>query len=244
LTLHFKQRQTWLKAAVIGSLWASMEIVIGSFLHNIHMPLTGTTLGFLSLSLLIGFHQKWQDKGLILKAAIIAALMRSLSPSAIIIGPMVGILLEGILLNGALRVFGKNKIAYFLGAFATLSSNLLQKVVSILIFYGFDIVVVLKNMYHYALKQLHFPSLKPLTLIIILLIFYAIIALIATILGVYAGKKALVQTNKSLDINFSDENNLFVDNLKQKHSTLLLLLHFLIIVAGLFLLSYSEYYIS
>lgn len=244
MSAPFTQRQTWLKAAVIGSLWASLEIIIGSFLHNIHMPLTGTILGFLSLSLLIGFHQKWQDKGLILKAAIIAALMRSLSPSAIIIGPMVGILLEGVLLDASLRIFGKNKIAYFIGAFATLSSNLLQKVVSILIFYGFDIVVVLKNMYHYALKQLHFPSLKPMTLIFILLLFYAVMALIATILGVYAGKKALVQTDKSLDISFTDETNLFVNNQKQKQSTLLLLIHFLIIIAGLFLLSYATYYIS
>lgn len=244
MSTYTTQRQIWLKAAVIGSLWASLEIVIGSFLHNIHMPLTGTILGFLSLSLLIGFHQKWQDKGLILRAAIIAALMRSLSPSAIIIGPMVGIMLEGILLDGSVRLFGKNKLAYFLGAFATLSSNLLQKVISILIFYGFDIVVVLKNMYHYALKQLHFPSLKPVTLIIILLFFYAVIAAIATFLGVIAGKKALLQSNKSLDISFSDENNLFVDNPKRKQSTWFLFLHFLIIIGGLFLLSYASYNIA
>lgn len=238
------QRKIWLKAAVIGSLWATLEIVIGSFLHNIHMPFAGTTLGFLSLSLLIGFHQKWQDKGLILRAAIIAALMRSLSPSAIIIGPMVGILLEGIFLDGALRVFGKNKLAYFLGAFATLSSNLLQKVVSILIFYGFDIVVVLKNMYHYALKQLHFPSLKPITLLIVLLIFYGLIAAIATILGVYAGKRSLSQTNKSIAIDYSETTNLFVNNTHQKQSTLVLFTHFIAIIGGLFLISYTKYYIS
>lgn len=238
------QRQTWLKAAVIGSLWASLEIVIGSFLHNTHMPFAGTTLGFFSLSFLIAFNQKWQDKGLILRAAIIAALMRSLSPSAIIIGPMVGIFLEGVLLNGSIQIFGKNKLGYFIGAFATLSSNLLQKVISILIFYGFDIVVVVKNMYHYALKQLHFPLLKLSTLLVILLIIYGVVALIAVYLGSFAGKKALSQTNEELRINFTDETNLFVSNPNRKQATWLLFVHFLVIVLGLFILSYAPYYLS
>jgi nucleoside-triphosphatase THEP1 len=238
------QRQTWLKAAVIGSLWASLEIVIGSFLHNIHMPFAGTILGFFSLSLLIAFHQKWQDKGLILRAGIIAALMRSLSPSAIIIGPMVGIFLEGLFLDGAIRIFGKNKLGYFFGAFAALSSNLLQKVVSILIFYGFDIVVVLENMYHYALKQLHFPSLKLNSLVAILLGMYGAVALITVYLGNFAGKKALLQTNEMLEIEFVEKTNLFVSNPNRKKSIWLLFIHFSLILVGLFILGYTPYYFS
>lgn len=238
------QRQIWLKAAVIGSLWASLEIVIGSFLHNTHMPFAGTTLGFFSLSLLIAFHHKWDDKGLILRAAIIAALMRSLSPSAIIIGPMVGIFLEGVLLEGAIRIFGKNKLGYFIGAFATLSSNLLQKVVSILIIYGFDIVVVIKNMYHYTLEQLRFPSLKLSTMLGILLAIYGVVALFAVYLGTFAGKTALQQSNKAIKIDFQHKTNLFVSNPNRKQSSWLLILHFILIFLGLYLLGYTPYYIS
>ncbi len=237
-------KQTWLRAAVIGSLWASLEIVVGSFLHNIRMPFAGTTLAFLSLSLLIGFHQKWQDKGLILRAGIIAALMRSLSPSVIIIGPMVGIFLEALLLESAIRVFGKNKFAYFVGAFVALSSALLQKIVAILIFYGFDIVVVLKNTYKFALHQLNFPSLAPNTLISILIVFYIIIALIATYLGSFAGKKAIRNENQALAISFAGESTLFINNPKQKQVVALLFLHILAIIGGLFLLGFAPYYFS
>ncbi len=208
------------------------------------MPFAGTILGFFSLSLLIAFHQKWQDKGLIVRAGIIAALMRSLSPSAIIIGPMVGIFLEGLFLDGSIRIFGKNKVGYFFGAFFALSSNLLQKVVSILIFYGFDIIVVLENMYHYALKQLNFPSLKLNTLIVILLGMYGILAFIAVALGSSAGKKALSQINETLEIEFTEKTNLFVSNPNRKQSTWLLFIHFLLILIGLFMLSYTPYYLS
>jgi len=34
----------WLKAAMLGSLWASIEIILGSFLHNLHIPFSGTFL--------------------------------------------------------------------------------------------------------------------------------------------------------------------------------------------------------
>ena len=237
-------KQTWLKAAVIGSLWASLEIVVGSFLHNIRMPFAGTTLAFLSLSLLIGFHQKWQDKGLILRAGIIAALMRSLSPSAIIIGPMVGIFLEALLLESAIRIFGKNKIGYFIGAFVALSSALFQKIIAILIFYGFDIVVVLKNTYKFALHQFHFPNLNPNLLIGILFVFYLVIAFIATYLGSYAGKKALQNDNQTLDIQFSNETKLFVNHPQQKQITAYLFIHILAIIGGLFLLGFAPYYIA
>lgn len=237
-------RKIWLKAAVVGSLWASMEIVVGSFLHNIHMPFAGTILGFFSLSLLIAFFQKWPDKGLIIRAAILAALMRSLSPSAIIIGPMVGIFLQGFFMEYSIRILGKNKIAFFIGALFTLSSNLFQKVVSLLIFYGFDIVVVFKNMYFYLLKQLHIPQLNPYLLLTSVLLLYAVAAFLATLLGDKAGKKALQESPKTLSIEFSKDQQLFINQSHQKYATGLLIIHIIAIIGGLFILSYTPYYMA
>lgn len=244
LKLTESRRKIWLKAAVVGSLWAGLEIVVGSFLHNIHMPFAGTILGFFSLSLLIAFYQKWPDKGLIIRAAILAALMRSLSPSAIIIGPMVGIFLQGFFMEYSIRILGKNKIAFFTGALLTLSSNLFQKVVSLLIFYGFDIVVVIKNMYFYLLKQLHMPQLNPYLLLFSILTLYAVAAFLATILGVKAGKKALQESQKTLAVEFSKNQQLFVNPSHQKYATGWLILHIVAIIGGLFMLSYAPYYIA
>ncbi len=238
------KRTIWLKAAVAGSLWASLEIVVGSFLHNIHMPFAGTILGFFSLSLLIAFYQKWPDKGLIIRAAILAALMRSLSPSAIIIGPMVGIFLQGFFMEYSIRILGKHKIAFFMGALLTLSSNLFQKVISLLIFYGFDIVIVIKNMYFYLLKQLHIPQLNPYLLLTSILLLYAVAALLATLLGVKAGKKALQESQRTLLIKFSKDQQLFINQSHQKYATGWFILHIAAIIGGLFTLSYTPYFIS
>ena len=66
---------SWLKAAVIGSIWASFEIVFGSVLHNFHIPFSGTFLTFFSIVLLTVYSYKWKGKNLFLKAGIICALM-------------------------------------------------------------------------------------------------------------------------------------------------------------------------
>ena len=108
-------KTVWLKAAVAGSLWASVEIIAGSFLHNLRLPLSGTILTFISVYLMISFAVIWNEKGLIIRAGLICALMKSISPSAIIIGPMLGILSEAIILEAAIYFLGHNLTGYVLG---------------------------------------------------------------------------------------------------------------------------------
>ena len=84
MLIYKKQiKDIWLKAAVVGSLWGSVEIIVGSFFHNIRMPMSGTILAVLGISLLVAFGQIWKDKGLFWRAGLIAAMMKSGSPSAI-----------------------------------------------------------------------------------------------------------------------------------------------------------------
>src|SRR5690606_24414092 len=35
---------TWLRASVLGANWAASEIILGSFLHNLHIPFKGSLL--------------------------------------------------------------------------------------------------------------------------------------------------------------------------------------------------------
>ena len=111
--------QKWLKAAVIGSIWASVEIILCSFLRNLKIPFSGMILSFISVWLLISFLQLWKENSIILRAGIICALMKSISPSALILGPMIGIITEAILIELFIFIFGKNLFGYMIGgAFA------------------------------------------------------------------------------------------------------------------------------
>ena len=181
---------TWLKAAVLGCLWASSEIVLGSFLHNLHVPFSSIFLTSIGVILIVSISYKWKDKGLIWRAGLICALMKSVSPSAVIFGPMIAIMSEAFLLEFAVRVIGRNMIGFMVGSLLAMSWNFFQKIANYLIYYGFNIVDLYASMVKYAEKQLHMHFDTVWMPIIILWIFYLFFGVLSAGIGIYIGKTA------------------------------------------------------
>ena len=148
-----------------GSIWAAIEIIIGSFLHNLRVPFSGTMLAIMSVYLMIAFVQIWDDRGLIWRAGLICALMKSVSPSAVILGPMTGIILEALLLESFIRLFGRNLIGYLAGGAAAVLSSLIHKAAALLILYGFDLVRILGELYRFSIRQINLEGTDPVIVI-------------------------------------------------------------------------------
>ena len=98
MELQNKLNDTWIKASIIGTFWAASEIIIGSFLHNLKIPFSGNILTSFAIILLISFSYKWKVKGLFWRAGVICALMKTISPSAVIFGPMIAIMAQAFIL--------------------------------------------------------------------------------------------------------------------------------------------------
>ena len=232
----------WLKAAVVGGLWASIEIIIGSFLHNTRLPFAGSMLAFAGTVLLIGFYQIWPQKGLIIRAGLITAVMKSVSPSAIIIGPMTGILLEAALIEFIILIAGNNIVSLMLAGTLSLSSALFHKVISLLIFYGFDLIKIYVNVINFALKQFGLKEAGEWQILIALLAVYTFFGVLAASLGYYIGRKAIRMRKESNIIELEKREirpkEFFEIRDDQKTSILLLIIHILAIPVGLYLLNY------
>lgn len=125
--------EKWMKASVVGSLWAVVEIILGSLLHNLKIPLAGSILSCFTVFLLVAFFQLWNLPGMIVRAGLICALMKSLSPGAIILGPMIGILTEALILEAVIFGLGKNIVAYAVGGALAVFSALVHKALMLLI---------------------------------------------------------------------------------------------------------------
>ncbi len=179
---------SWLKAAVIGSIWASFEVIFGTFLHNMRLPFAGTFLTFFSLVLLISFSSKWNDKYLFVKAGLICALMRSMLPTSIMMGPLIGIMTEAIIFQLVINLLGRNYFSFVLAGVLSMLSAVIHKVISILIIYGFDIVKILENMYFVFLKSTKL-ELPPNQLLIIILFIYLLLGIASAIIGVKVQKE-------------------------------------------------------
>ena len=137
-----KNSVVWRKAAVLGSLWAASEIVLGSFLHNARVPFSGEFLTAIGIAILLAGHRLWPERGLLWRTGLVCAAMKSVSPSAVIFGPMVAISMEGLLAETGVRLLGGNPAGYLLGGGLAMSWALAHKVANLLIFYGPDTISI------------------------------------------------------------------------------------------------------
>jgi nucleoside-triphosphatase THEP1 len=234
-TAHLNEK--WIKASILGTIWASSEIVLGSFLHNLRVPFSGNILTAIALVILISASYKWNENGLFWRAGVICALLKTMSPSAVIFGPMIAIFSESVLLELSTRLLGRTIAGYILGSALAMSWNLFQKIFNFIIFYGYNIVEVYTNLMKYAEKQLFLKFDAVWAPIVLLLILYALFGVVSAIIGIRTGKKIISNplTNRnfiqSANSNFSRQQNLNGFN----HSKFWLALNVGLIAASLIL---------
>ena len=232
--------EKWIKASIIGTIWAASEIVLGSFLHNLKVPFSGNILTAIGIIILISVSYIWREKGLFWRAGLICAIMKTMSPSAVIFGPMIAIFSEAMLLEISVRLLGKTLPGFFLGSILAMSWNLFQKLVNLIIFYGFNIVELYKNLIQYAQKQLNIHSDIFWLPLIILAVIYALLGLLSAIIGIRVGRKIL---NQPVELQPKTYSNTFSQNNKAKqnfdYSLVWLFADIILIIGGLVLLNYA-----
>ena len=176
----------WIRAALLGSIWASTEIILGSFLHNVGIPFTGTVLAAIGTALAVAGSEVWGDRGLLWRSGLVCALMKSVSPSAVILGPMIGIMLEAGFLEAAVRLLGRNPVAYVLGGMLAVTTPLLQKLVSLVVVYGWDMARVYVSAFDAGARYLGITALGPVDVLFIFAALHGFIGIAAAVTGYVA----------------------------------------------------------
>ena len=130
------RRHKWAQAAIAASVWSASEVILGFLLHSYRVPFKGQILTGIAIVILTALHKEWGGRGIIIRAALICALLKLLAPTPKIIGPVIAILAEGTLLELAICLFGRNPIAYLLGGGMAMTWTFTQKVGKLLFYYG------------------------------------------------------------------------------------------------------------
>ncbi|MEE4196120.1 MAG: nucleoside-triphosphatase [Bacteroidales bacterium] len=232
--------EKWLKASIIGTFWAASEIVLGSFLHNLKIPFSGNILTAIGVILLISISYRWKEKGLFWRAGLICAIMKTLSPSAVIFGPMIAIFSQGIFLEIFTRMLGKSIAGYILGAVFAMSWNLLQKITNYILFYGYNIIEIYNSLIEYAQDQLHINFETLWLPVIVLLCLYSLFGLIAAVIGIRAGRRIKAKKHLEDYEPFRQVNHkLITKNPDFTYSIYWLLINLILMAGGLLLVNYS-----
>ena len=167
--------------------------MLGSFLHNLRVPFSGNILTAIGIVILISLSHLWRERGLFWRAGLVCAVLKTMSPSAIIFGPMIAIIAESLILELFTRLSGRTYAGYILGAMVAMSWNLFQKIINYIIFYGASIVDVYVDLLKLAQKQLNINTDLVWLPIIVLLIVYALFGLLAAVTGIRVGRRMLKQ---------------------------------------------------
>jgi len=126
----------WSTAAAFGALWGTVEITLGSFIHTLRIPFSSAILASIGAALLIAQRQVVPKRGLSIATALIAALCKSLSPGGVILGPMVGITVEGLLVELALLASSRFVVCAILAGMLAAVWPVFHKLLSGFVFYG------------------------------------------------------------------------------------------------------------
>ncbi len=177
----------WIKASILGTIWASSEIVLGSFLHNLRVPFSGNVLTAIGIIILISASYKWKESGLFWRAGVICALLKTLSPSAVIFGPFVAILSEAFLLELSVRMLGRTIPGLILGSILAMSWNLFYKIFKLILFYGNNIIDLYTNLMQYAEQQLGLQFDAVWTPLGLLLFIQILFGLVSALIGISTG---------------------------------------------------------
>lgn len=236
--------EKWIKASIAGTIWAASEIVLGSFLHNLKVPFSGNILTAIGIIILISISHIWRDKGLFWRAGIICAIMKTMSPSAVIFGPMIAIFSESVLLEISTRLLGRNIAGYSLGAMLAMSWNLFHKIGSFILYYGANIIDVYTNLLKMAQKQLNIRTDIVWLPIIVLLVVYAVFGLLAAIVGIRVGRKMLQQpSHESIGFSKASPPDTGKPVNQFNYSVLWLTADVMLIIASFLMLSFTDWYI-
>lgn len=192
-TIHSCRKKlddTWLRAAALGCLWASSEIVLGGFLHNLRIPMAGNIMAAVGIILMVAVGHLWPVKGLFWRAGLVCALMKALAPTAVIFGPLVAISSQALIMEIVVRIMGKHALAYLLGAVLAMSWNIVQFLVNTLMSYGSGAVDIYLAMVSWAQKNLGMPVGRNWLPMVLMLAIQLFIGLVAGFLGINIGRRA------------------------------------------------------
>jgi nucleoside-triphosphatase THEP1 len=229
------------RAALLGSLWAANEIVLGSFLHNVSFPFTGILLASIGVSLLVAGVRIWNDRGVIWRAGLVCALMKSISPSAVILMPMIGIVAEAVTVWLIVLALGRNPMACLIGGFLATMVPMFQQVVNIIIAYGLNAARIYAAVYTFAASWFGVESISPVGAI-------TIVALVSGIPGALAAGLGLAVARRVYELPPPDREQTTSDMLPtldrlaagQQYSFSLLFLHGVVIALVLTLAARIE----
>lgn len=184
-----QQQQKWIYAAALACLWASSEIIIGSFLHNLKVPMRGTILAGVAVVIMTSIGYRFRLKGIFWRAGLLTAAMKTLSPSAVLLGPMLAISIQGLFMEMVISSLGTRRLVFILGGALSITWNFIHLILGYWVYYGNDVVALGSRIVSYVRQETGWQFISGTGLVIIFASLYASAGALAAVIGTSLGQR-------------------------------------------------------
>lgn len=129
--------------AVFGTLWGAIEIVPGSVLHAMGLPLSGVVMAASGLFVALVGRRFVPRAGSVLFVGALAALLKLFSVGSIVLGPMIGILAEaGMAEIGLLATGGGSPLSFAVAGALGVCWTAVHPFLTGMVLFGRDFVTI------------------------------------------------------------------------------------------------------
>lgn len=99
---------------IFGTLWGVSEMLLGTFLHMVQFPFRGALMASIGAIILCLGRSYTPVRGATLCTGIVALALKMISAGGFKLGPAVGIMIETLVAELVLSVFGISKLSFTL----------------------------------------------------------------------------------------------------------------------------------
>jgi len=129
--------------AVFGTLWGFIEATLGSALHLLHLPFSGSILASIALIVILIARIYNPTRGSTFLMALIAAFIKALSLATVKLGPFSAIIIEGIFIEVILSLFRPGRLGFFASGLVMALEPIIQTIIVKTILFGSNFVPVI-----------------------------------------------------------------------------------------------------
>lgn len=166
----------WVTIGLFGALWGVVETTLGTYLNVIFPSFSntffkGVILGGIGVAIALTGRFFVQRRGSVLLIALVTALLKLLSPGGGRIGPMVAIVMEGVMMEVALSIAGDlRRWTFLLGGALAVGWNFPHKFLMMGLMYGKSAVQVYDKLARDGSQMLGLDVSDALLILAVLLI--------------------------------------------------------------------------
>ena len=136
-------RKALVYIAVFGTFWGLLEASLGSVLHALRIPFSGSILSALGLIILLTARTVNNVRGSSALMGLIAATIKLLGFATIKLGPFVGITMEGLIVEAVVSSMGIGRAGFIIAGLLVGIYPIIQTVVTKSILFGANFVPVI-----------------------------------------------------------------------------------------------------